>query len=193
MKKERIAILASGTGSNAKALMEYFSTASTIKIACLISNNESCGALEAAREQNVPLKLYSNDEIEQGDVLTNYLSENKIDFIILAGFLRKIPATTIRNYPNKIINIHPALLPAFGGKGMYGQHVHKAVLESKSVQSGITIHCVNENYDEGNYVAQFYTYVLPNDTIKTLENRIRALELRYYPIVVEGYIHSITN
>lgn len=191
MKNPRIAIFASGTGTNAKALIEYFSNNKTIEVECLVSNKDNCGAVEIAKEKLVDVFTFSNNSLEEGTQIVDFLNHKKIDFIVLAGFLRKIPHAIISSYPNKIINLHPAILPSFGGKGMYGQHVHTAVLEAKEKQSGITIHLVNENYDEGNYIAQFYTPVLTGDTVSSLESRIRELEQRYFPFVVEGYIKSI--
>ena len=191
MKNGRIAIFASGTGSNANALMEYFAAKATIEIGCLISNKEHCGALEFAKQHQVEARVFSNESIADGRSLLAYLVEKDINIIVLAGFLRKMPQNIIQSYPNKIINLHPALLPDFGGKGMYGTYVHEAVLEAKRKQSGITIHLVNENYDEGAYIAQFYTNVYETDSVSSLENRIRTLEARYFPFVVEGYIQSL--
>lgn len=191
MKNARIAIFASGTGSNAKAIMDYFSNNENIHIECLISNKENCGAVELAKENLVDVGVFSNESIEDGKLLTDFLKQKKIDIIVLAGFLRKIPHAIIHSYSDRIINLHPAILPNFGGKGMYGKYVHKAVLEAKKKQSGITIHLVNENYDEGNYIAQFYTSVLEDDSVSSLEERIRVLEHRYFPFVIEGYIKSL--
>lgn len=191
MKNARIAIFASGTGTNAKALMEYFSTNERIHVEYLISNKEDCGAIALAKEYHVDVKTFSNESIADGATVNEFLQQQKIDFIVLAGFLRKIPHSVIQSFPNKIINLHPALLPSFGGKGMYGKFVHAAVLNAKKKESGITIHTVNENYDEGNYIAQFYTPVLEDETVSSLEGKIRELELRYFSCVVDGYINSI--
>lgn len=193
MKNARIVIFASGRGTNAQALIEYFSTNERVHILFLISNKANCGAVEVAREFEVNVKIFSNDIISEGEKVNNFLQQKKIDFIILAGFLRKIPPSIIHSFPNRIINVHPALLPNFGGKGMYGKFVHEAVLESKTKLAGITIHKVNENYDEGDYIAQFYTQVLETDTVSSLERKIRELEYRYFSCVVDGYINSITK
>jgi len=191
MKSARMAIFASGTGSNAQAIIDYFAGNKSITIPCLISNKEECGAIELARKAQIEVRVFANNEIEDGKLLERFLVEKNIDVIILAGFLRKIPRNITSCFPDRIINIHPAILPDFGGKGMYGKHVHQAVLEAKKKQSGITIHLVNEKYDEGNYLAQFYTPILENDTVQSLEARIRSLELNYFPFVIEGYIKSI--
>jgi phosphoribosylglycinamide formyltransferase-1 len=191
MENARLAIFASGTGTNAKVLMDYFSNHESIHVECLISNKANCGAVDLAKKQQLDVGLFSNESLVEGNTLEAYLNEKEIDFLILAGFLRKIPFTVISSYKDRIINLHPSLLPDFGGKGMYGKYVHEAVLNAKKTQTGITIHLVNENYDEGNYIAQFYLPVLPNDTLSSLEERIRKLEHRYFPFVVEGYINSI--
>ena len=191
MKKARIAIFASGTGTNARALMEYFSTKEHIHVEHLISNKEDCGAIVHAKRYQVDVKIFSDENISDGEIVNHFLQQKKIDFIVLAGFLRKIPLSVIQSFPNKIINLHPALLPNFGGKGMYGKFVHAAVLNAKKKESGITIHTVNENYDEGNYIAQFYTLVLEDETVSSLEKKIRELEQRYFSCVVDGYINSI--
>lgn len=193
MENARIAIFASGTGTNAKVLIDYFSNHQSIHVACLISNKENCGAVDLAKEQQIDVGLFCNESLVEGNTLVTYLSQNKIDFLVLAGFLRKIPFSIISYYKDKIINLHPSILPDFGGKGMYGKYVHEAVLNAKKKQTGITIHLVNENYDEGNYIAQFYLPVLPNETVSSLEDRIRKLEHRYFPFVIEGYINSITK
>lgn len=185
-----IAVFASGAGSNAKALIEYFSSNDCIHVECLVSNKESCGAITMAQDQKVDSKVFENDCFETGQEVADYLTQKNIDFIVLAGFLRKLPHFIIQNYPDRIINIHPSILPEFGGKGMYGKHVHKAVLAAAKKHSGITIHLVNENYDEGNYIAQFYTTIANGETITSLESKIQHLEHRYFPYVVEGYIKS---
>lgn len=191
MKNARIAIFASGNGTNALRLMEYFSTKAHIHVECLISNRSNCGAVDLAREQDVHVKIFSNENISEGKIVNDFLQQKKIHFIVLAGLLRKIPRSIIQSFPNRIINVHPSLLPNFGGKGMYGKFVHSAVLAAKKKETGITIHVVNENYDEGNYIAKFYVPILEDETIFSLENKIRELEHRYFSCVVEGYINSI--
>ena len=190
MKNIRIAILASGTGSNAQALIDYFSSNDFIHVESLVSNNENCGAVKIAHEHQIALGVFSNEQFEAGEAVQAFLLDKKIDFIILAGFLRKIPRSIIQHYRKRILNIHPSILPAFGGAGLYGNRVHEAVLAAKKDHSGITIHLVNEHYDEGSYIAQFYTSVAADETVASLGTKIHQLEHRYLPFVVEGYIQS---
>lgn len=185
---KKIAVFASGKGSNAKNLIDYFSEDKNISVALLLSNRADAGALETARKSGVPTVVFSKDDFYNSTKIQNKLLEEKIDFIVLAGFLLKIPDNIIKAYENKIINIHPALLPDFGGKGMFGLNVHKAVLQSGKKESGITIHLVNENYDEGRILFQQKCRVMENDTPETLAARVQELEHNCFPTVVEKYI-----
>lgn len=185
---KRLAIFASGTGSNAKQLIDYFSGNKDISVALLVSNRKEARALEIARNSNVPAVNFTKEEFYNSSTVIEKLVSEKIDFIVLAGFLIKIPHNILKAYENKIINIHPALLPDFGGKGMYGLNVHKAVIESGKKESGITIHLVNEHYDEGRILYQAKCPVLENDTAEMLASRVQELEHRCFPEVVEHFI-----
>jgi phosphoribosylglycinamide formyltransferase 1 len=191
MHKSRIFILASGNGSNAAVLMDYFRESDSIEIAVLGSNNKDALALSLAKEQGVPTEIFPNDAFIAGDEILNFCRQQHIDFIVLAGFLRKMPTQVIQHYANRIINIHPAILPHFGGKGMYGRFVHEAVIASGATFSGITVHLVNEEYDKGQYLAQLYTPLESGETPESLALKVQKLEHRYFPLVLEDYIHRI--
>ena len=184
----RLAIFASGTGSNARQLIDYFSGNKQILVSLLVSNRKECGALEIARKATIPAINFTKEEFYNSSTVFNRLLAEKIDFIVLAGFLIKVPANILKAYENKIINIHPALLPDFGGKGMYGLNVHKAVIESGKKESGITIHLVNEHYDEGRILFQAKCPVIENDTPEKLTARVQELEHKHFPEVVERFI-----
>lgn len=188
MHMKRLAIFASGAGSNAKRLIDYFSGNQTISVALLISNRKEAGALEIARKAGITAINFSKEEFYNSSTVIEKLTSEKIDFIVLAGFLIKVPDNILKAYENKIINIHPALLPDFGGKGMYGLNVHKAVIESGKKESGITIHLVNEHYDEGRILFQAKCSVLENDTPEKLAARVQELEHQHFPEVVEHFI-----
>ncbi|WP_026461778.1 phosphoribosylglycinamide formyltransferase [Adhaeribacter aquaticus] len=181
---KRVVIFASGSGSNAQRLMEYFDNHASIRIVALFSNNPEAFALERARKFNIPAQVFTREAFRNGTVLEQVKTFNP-DLVVLAGFLWLVPAHFIAAYPNKIINIHPALLPKFGGKGMHGHFVHEAVLQQKEKESGITIHYVNEYYDQG---AAIYQHVCPvelEDTPELLAKRVLALEHEHLPRVVE--------
>jgi phosphoribosylglycinamide formyltransferase 1 len=186
---KKLAIFASGTGSNAEALIMHFSNHTGFEIACLCTNKPDCGAVQIAQSHDIPDMFFSADEMAKGTV-TEKLQQQHIFAIILAGFLRKIPENMIAAFPDKIINLHPALLPKFGGKGMYGMHVHQAVIEAGEAESGITIHLVNEVYDEGRVLAQFRTPVLPEMGAEALAHEVQKLEHEHFPKVVEQYLQG---
>lgn len=185
---KRIAIFASGAGSNAEKILEYFSHSEKIKVALIVCNKPEAGVLTIAKQHGVEALLIDKELFFRGDNYIPQLQAYKIDWIILAGFLWKIPLPLIASWRGHILNIHPALLPAYGGKGMYGSRVHQAVIEAGEKQSGITIHQVDEQYDHGDTVFQATCQVLPNDTAATLSNRIHALEHEHYPRVIEEQI-----
>jgi phosphoribosylglycinamide formyltransferase-1 len=172
----RIAIFASGNGTNAQRIMEYFKEDPEICVALVVSNKPTAFVLERAAREQVPAVLCSKDDFIKGEPILALMESHRIDFIVLAGFLLLIPAPLIRRYPNAIINIHPALLPAWGGKGMYGDKVHQAVIAHGDRESGISIHYVNEHYDEGGIIFQARCPVHPEDTPESLASRIHALE-----------------
>lgn len=190
MKKINLAIFASGAGSNAENIINYFQLSEQINIALIVCNNPKAGVISIAAKHHIPLLLIERDRYFRGEGYIEELKREKIDFVILAGFLWKIPPALIDAFPNKIINIHPALLPAFGGKGMYGKHVHEAVLSSGSTQSGITIHYVDEKFDNGKHIFQTTCPVYENDTVESLTQRVHLLEHSFYPKVIE---HILLN
>lgn len=187
-KIKHIAIFASGMGSNAKKIIERFATSLNIRVSLVVCNKPGAGVLKIAEENNIATLLLDKEKFFRGDAYVQELKDNKIDFIVLAGFLWKIPLRLIEAYPGAIVNIHPALLPKYGGKGMYGNIVHEAVLASGDKQSGITIHYVDELYDHGKHIFQAACPVFSDDTPETLAQRIHALEHKHYPEVIEDLI-----
>jgi phosphoribosylglycinamide formyltransferase-1 len=186
-----IAIFASGAGSNAKKIVEHFKDSSLAKVSLIVSNKRDAGVLNIAEKENIPPIIIEKEKFFRGNGYVDELLERKIDFIVLAGFLWKIPQTLLKRYPRRIINIHPALLPKYGGKGMYGNHVHEVVIGAKENESGITIHYVDEHYDNGDVILQVRCPVLENDTPELLAERIHALEHANYPVVVEQLIKKL--
>lgn len=180
-----IAVFASGNGSNAENIIRYFKNNEEIRVALVLSNNKNAYVHTRAKNLGVPSYTFSKDEFDKGDPVLQKLQEYRIDFIVLAGFLLKVPEPILKAYPQRIVNIHPALLPKYGGKGMYGDRVHKAVIQAGEKESGITIHWVNEHYDEGEIIFQARCPVLPSDTPEELAQRIHKLEYEYYPQIIE--------
>ena len=188
MKKKSIAIFASGSGSNAENIVRYFSGSELASVDLILSNNADAYVLKRADILNVRTYLFNREQFYQTGQVLKLLKDNEISLIVLAGFLWLIPAEHIKAYPGKIINIHPALLPKYGGKGMYGMNVHKAILANGDKESGITIHFVNENYDEGNIIFQSRCPVSPEDTPEMLAEKVHQLEYEHYPRVIEGLL-----
>ena len=184
---KKIAIFISGAGSNAERMILRFSKNEKLKVICLISSQKNERIESLCNQHKVSYKE-SLFKIEDHQEIIQYLVDKKIDWVVLAGFLKKIPEEIIRTFPNKIINLHPSLLPKFGGKGMYGMHVHNAVIEAKERVSGITIHYVNEEYDEGKIIKQFNTTIEETDDPQRLFEKIRELETIHFPQVVENEI-----
>lgn len=182
---KNIAIFASGSGTNAENIARYFSKSETIKVAVVLSNNRSVGVHARVNALGIPSFVFSREEFTEGKPVLDKLAAYGVDFIVLAGFMNKISDALLKAFPDKIINIHPALLPAYGGRGMYGHHVHEAVLAAGEKESGITIHYINERYDEGDIIFQATCPVLPADTPDALAARVHALEYAYYPRVIE--------
>lgn len=183
-----VAIFASGNGTNAQRIIEYFSSDQQIKIVLVLSNKKDAFVLQRAQHLSVPTFCFTGYELKNTSIVLDKLIEFNIDFIVLAGFMIMIPESLIKLFPDKIINIHPALLPKYGGKGMFGDKVHHAVIEAKEKESGISIHYVNEKYDEGTIIFQGKCEVTPNDTPETLAARIHGLEHKYYPEIIEKVI-----
>lgn len=182
---KNIAIFASGEGTNAQSIIDYFKKSDKVKVALIVSNKKDANVLNRAKKENTPTLIIDKYSFFESDETINKLKSLNIDLIVLAGFLWMIPPTLIKVFPEKIINIHPALLPKFGGKGMYGMNVHKAVIDAKEKESGISIHYVNENYDEGKIIVQHKCKVDENETPETLANKIHELEHNFYPKVIE--------
>lgn len=177
---KRLAIFGSGTGSNARAILEHFQNHKEVEIVLVASNKEEAGILNHALDFGVETLLLTKSDLHSGASL-RYLKAKGVNFIILAGYLWLIPEEMIEAFPNRIINIHPALLPNFGGKGMYGKHVHRAVSESGADKTGITIHFVNKEYDKGEVIAQYSVEIEPGESPETIEEKVRKLELKHYP------------
>ena len=184
---KRIAIFASGSGSNAEVMIRHFSASPLARVTLLLSNNPEAGALARAKNLGVETVVFDR-ELFHSSAMAGVLASHGIDYIVLAGFLWLVPPALVDAYRDRIVNIHPALLPAYGGKGMYGERVHRAVLANGEKESGITIHKVNELYDSGDMIAQYRLAVRPDDTPETLASRIHALEHRYFPLVIEAEI-----
>lgn len=187
---KRIAIFASGTGSNAQKILSHFKTSNKIDVALIVSNKTNAGVLNFAKEYSVPTLIIDREKFLKGNGYVPELQAAKIDWIILAGFLWKIPVSLLNHWEKRIINIHPALLPKYGGKGMYGEAVHRAVLAANEKESGITIHYVDEQYDHGATIFQATCSVLSTDLVENLAEKIHALEHLHYPVVIEKEILS---
>lgn len=193
MKKKRLAIFISGKGSNAEQICVYFSTHSTIEVALIVSTKEdSLGfkRLQAAGHLGVVL---SKSESNQGTFLTDLCACHRIDFVILAGYLRLIPRDFVLRYQHRMINVHPSLLPKFGGKGMYGRRVHEAVKQAGESRTGISIHFVDVDFDTGRLIAQFFCDISPEDSIEQMEEKVRSLEHFYFPRVIEFTVLNTTR
>ena len=182
---KRIAIFASGAGSNARKIIEHFRNSENVKVQLIVCNKPGAGVINIAEKENIPVLMINKEPFFRGDGYVQDLARAGIDLIVLAGFLWKIPQSLINAFPRRIINIHPALLPKFGGKGMFGQHVHLAVIGAGELQSGITIHYVDEQYDNGDIIFQAACPVLQDDTPETLADRIHRLEHLHYPKEIE--------
>jgi len=188
IKTKNIAIFASGSGTNAERIILHFKESKTGKVKLLLSNKSNAYALVRAEKNGIPTYVFSRDEFYNTDNVINLLLKQEIDLVVLAGFLWLVPVNLIRAFPDKMINIHPALLPKYGGKGMYGMYVHQAVIDSGDSESGISIHYVNEKYDEGKIIFQAKCEVTKVDTPESLAQKIHQLEYEYFPKVIEELI-----
>jgi phosphoribosylglycinamide formyltransferase 1 len=184
INQKQLVIFASGAGSNAQKIIDHFRD-TPVKVALVVCNKPGAGVLSIAAKENIPTLLIDKERFSRGDGFVPELQRTNADLLVLAGFLWKIPQTLIDAFPRRIINIHPALLPKYGGKGMYGQHVHEAVIGSGEILSGITIHYVDEQYDNGDIIFQTGCPVLEGDTTESLAARIHQLEHLHYPAVIE--------
>jgi phosphoribosylglycinamide formyltransferase-1 len=186
----KIAIFISGAGSNAKNLIHYFSQNTEVEISFVISEKINPELEQLCNLHEISFIQPAKHQVSDPNFLIKTCSDFKINFIVLAGFLKKIPEELIQKFPEKIVNIHPSLLPKFGGKGMYGDYVHRAVLEANEKESGITIHLVNEEYDKGKILAQFSVPILPDETVETLREKIKKLEHAHLPRVIQTLLLS---
>jgi phosphoribosylglycinamide formyltransferase-1 len=190
MKHARLAIFISGSGSNAEAIFQHFQTHPSIKVEMVLSNNAEAFGLERAKKFSIPSKVFTRQQFRESEEVLQWLKESGITHIVLAGFLWLIPSHLIKAFPHHIINIHPALLPKFGGQGMYGMKVHEAVRSSKDSQTGISIHEVDEKYDEGRIVFQAVCEIDSLDTPKEIAEKVQRLEHLNYPRVIEDWINQ---
>lgn len=190
MNKKRIAIFASGSGTNMERITQYFASGDLADVVLVVCNNKRAGVIERAHRLGIPLTMINRGDFYETDHLSKELLTSGIDLIVLAGFLWLVPEHLIRSFPKKIINIHPALLPSFGGKGMYGMFVHEAVIRSGTKETGITIHYVNEQYDEGDVIFQKAIPVNTSETPQQLANRIHELEYTWFPKVIEALLQA---
>lgn len=188
-----IAIFASGSGTNAENIINYFSTSNRIRVALILSNKRDALVLKRATEHNVDSVFFDHKDFYGSERVTEYLSSYKIDFIVLAGFLWLVPENILDLYERRIVNIHPALLPKYGGKGMYGDVVHKSVIENREQVSGITIHYVNKFYDEGDIIFQAKCPVDPSDTPETLASKVHTLEYEFFPRIIEDLVMKLSG
>ena len=189
----QMAVFASGTGTNAQQIIRHFQFHPLIKIALVVCNKPGAGVIEIAQKENIPVLMIEKEKFLQGNAYTDELNSLHINFIVLAGFLWKIPSKLTKAFPNKIINLHPALLPKYGGKGMYGHFVHEAVIAAGEKESGITIHYVDEWYDHGNIIFQAYCAIDANETPASLAQKIHALEHKNYPAVIEKTVQTVKS
>lgn len=185
-----IAIFASGSGSNAENIAHYFENKLYDSVTLILTNNPEAGVINRARKLQIPIFVFTKEQLSSGFLL-DVLHRQEIDFIVLAGFLKLVPAEIIKAYPKRIINIHPALLPKYGGKGMYGDRVHRAVKAAGEEETGITIHFVNEEYDDGDIIFQVKEKIRKKDTPEDIAKKVHKLEYMYYPEVIEDLLDEI--
>ncbi len=187
---KRIVIFASGSGTNAQNIIQFFQQNNLAEVTLVLSNKRGAKVLERAEILNVSAKFFTKKELISSEGILTILKQESPDLIVLAGFLLKFPEFILKEFPNKVINIHPALLPKYGGKGMYGMKVHEAVVENKELETGITIHYVNENYDEGAIIFQKSFKLLENETAESVASKIHELEYEFFPKVIEELLEK---
>ena len=191
--KKRIAIFASGSGSNAQKIMEHFKNHNDAEIVIVLTNNPEAYVLQRADNFEIPTHVFGRKEFYETNKVVDLLKKLETDLIVLAGFLWLVPDNLLKAFPNKVINIHPALLPKYGGKGMYGDRVHRTIIENKEEESGITIHFVNENFDEGEIIHQSRFRIEEDDDLETIKFKGQQLEHLHYPRVVEQLLKKMRN
>jgi phosphoribosylglycinamide formyltransferase 1 len=189
----KIAIFASGSGSNAERIVEFFNAKDEIEVSLILTNNPTAGVIDRAQRLNIPVVIFNKKVFSKTDKIVEMLQLQSIDWVILAGFLWLVPKNLIKTFENRMINIHPALLPKYGGKGMWGHHVHEAVVANKEVETGITIHYVNENYDEGKIIFQAKCAVTESDSAEEVAQKIHLLEYQYFPEIIHKEILAAKN
>jgi phosphoribosylglycinamide formyltransferase 1 len=190
MPKHGIIIFASGRGRNAENIMQYFKSSGEISVLALLANNPDAEVVQKAKQYGVSVKVFNKKEFYESDAVLNFLRDKNPELIVLSGFLWLVPEKIIQAFRDKIINIHPALLPKFGGKGMFGRNVHQQVIATGEKESGITIHYVDESYDEGDVIFQKRCPVESSDTLESLAEKIHRLELKYFPLVIESLLEK---
>jgi len=183
--KKNIAIFASGEGTNAQSIIDYFKQSTLADVKLIVSNNPKANVLNRAKQFGVDTFIINRNSFYESDYVIKKLKNNNIDLIVLAGFLWMIPENLVKAFPDQVVNIHPALLPKYGGKGMYGMNVHKAVIENKEKESGVSIHYVNEHYDEGKIISQHRCSISENETPETLAEKIHLLEQAFFAKTIE--------
>ncbi|MFY0252842.1 phosphoribosylglycinamide formyltransferase [Chitinophaga sp. 30R24] len=188
---KNIAIFASGAGSNAQKIIDHFRGSDKARVALIVCNKPGAGVLAIAAHEGIPSILIEREGFFHSDKYVQLLKEQQTDLVVLAGFLWKIPANLVQAFPNRIINIHPALLPKYGGKGMYGHFIHEAVVAAGEKESGITIHYVNEKYDDGEMILQERCIITPDDTPETVAQKVQALEHQWFPVIVERLLSGL--
>jgi len=191
--KKRIAIFASGSGSNAQKIMEHFKRSPEAEVVLILTNNPQAYVLQRADNFEIPSHIFTRSEFYDTDAVIKLLKNLQVDLIVLAGFLLLVPPTLLKAFPNKVINLHPALLPKYGGKGMYGDHVHNAVLAAGEEESGITIHFVNEKFDEGEILHQSRFKIEPGDNLEMLKFKGQQLEHQHFPRVIENLLKKMKS
>ena len=193
MPLKRIVLFASGSGSNVENIIRHFQHNDCVTVTAVLTNKSNAKVLERCKQLNTSALYFNRSAFSERGCLLDVLKGMRPDLIVLAGFLLKVPQHIITNFPNKIINIHPALLPKYGGKGMYGRHVHQAVKENQETETGITIHYVTENYDEGAIIHQAETAVVPEDDVADIAQKVHDLEFEHFPKVIEALLASPRN
>lgn len=189
---KKIVVFASGSGSNAENIIKHFKETKIAKVVSVFTNNPNAKVIERAKNHQIPVEIFSKNELLERNILQK-IQEIDPDLIVLAGFLLKFPENIIELYPNKIINIHPALLPNYGGKGMYGMHIHRAIVNNKEKETGISIHYVNEHYDEGGIIFQKNVVLTEEDTPETVAEKIHELEQKYFPEIIQAVLEDSTK
>ena len=187
---KRLSIFVSGNGTNLQRIAEYFANNPEVEIVNVVCNNPQAYSIQRAKNLGIPLRMINKEEF-RSEAFVEEMQALNVDLIVLAGFLWKLPEALVKAFPRKIVNIHPALLPKYGGKGFYGEHVHEAVVKAKEAQSGITVHYVNELYDSGEIILQARVSLDENETPDSLAAKIHGLEQAYFPVAIEQVLKAI--